>query len=307
MKSPHSSSSPRGFTLVELLVVIAIIGILVGLLLPAVQAAREAARRTQCSNNLKQIGLAMHNYESSHRKFPYGGIGNGNFLAWTVRVLPFIEQTSLYNAFDQSLSWGTPLNSRAASNKVPMYLCPSATKFESDFVHVSEQFNGVQISTLHYYGIQGPKGINAITGQNYPVVLPNQVHGGMATSGVLYGDAVVGFKDITDGSSNTFMVGELSQTTPNLPGAGTVGVFRRWDRGGSSNTVNPGCKNVLNGINLVGYTGTNFNDISLGSNHTGGAQFLRCDGSVNFVSRNIDLMIYKAMASRNGGETVNVE
>ena len=136
MKLHHSRSNPAGFTLVELLVVIAIIGLLVGLLLPAVQAARQAARRLHCQNNLKQIGLGLANYESLHRLYPKGGSGavsltNPTILArhrvsWGTAILPFIEQTPLYDSIELSLPYIHPSNWAAGQTLVPTYLCPAA-------------------------------------------------------------------------------------------------------------------------------------------------------------------------------------
>ncbi len=119
----------RGFTLVELLVVIAIIGVLVGLLLPAVQAAREAARRMQCGNNLKQIGLAFHNYESSFRQFPAARVELSRptyHSGWQVMVLPFIEQSAIYEKYDSNYSWFTQQNEEAATSDIVGFVCPSA-------------------------------------------------------------------------------------------------------------------------------------------------------------------------------------
>ncbi len=114
----------NAFTLVELLVVLSIIGILVSLLLPAVQAAREAARRMQCTNNLKQIGLALHNYESSHRKFPVGSI-ESNFISPLVAILPVLEQSNNYQQWDFSRSYSDPFNAAVAAQRINTYLCPS--------------------------------------------------------------------------------------------------------------------------------------------------------------------------------------
>ena len=130
----HNRSGRRspGFTLVELLVVIAIIGILIALLLPAVQAAREAARRAQCSNNMKQIGLAFHNYHDTYRTFPLptnvsllstGGLGTSH--SWSLSILPFIEQTSIYDTYNLNLSCWDPVNEAAVDTAIPGYVCPS--------------------------------------------------------------------------------------------------------------------------------------------------------------------------------------
>ncbi|MEX2173853.1 MAG: DUF1559 domain-containing protein [Pirellulaceae bacterium] len=123
---------PRGFTLVELLVVIAIIGVLVALLLPAVQAAREAARRSQCANNLKQLALGMHNFESAHGHLPYGdrlNDANANKVGPGVQILPFIEQTALYDKYDWSINWYDPGNSAVVQTKLSVQVCPSTPNY----------------------------------------------------------------------------------------------------------------------------------------------------------------------------------
>ncbi len=146
----------RGFTLIELLVVIAIIAVLIALLLPAVQQAREAARRTQCKNNLKQLGLAMHNYHDTFNRLPPGGFQAGNRFSYAVSVLPFLEQGNLFQQFNQDviynnnvpLTAGGPTNLAQGLVRVPGYLCPSSPREEVN--------SGDPRYTLHYYGVAGP-------------------------------------------------------------------------------------------------------------------------------------------------------
>jgi prepilin-type N-terminal cleavage/methylation domain-containing protein len=308
--SRHETSR-RGFTLVELLVVIAIIGVLVGLLLPAVQSAREAARRMQCSNNLKQIGLAMHMYIDSHQKFPPGAwneANTGNRLGWTVFVLPFMEQTALYNSFNFSHPNYNGVNLVPAATPVKMYLCPSnRLKFNMNGVNPGNGENppnGLAYTT-HYYGIMGPKGINPfIAGgtTNFPHVTTPTGHGGFSTSGVLYRNSSTKLGELTDGTSNTMIVGEISWEEANC--------YRSWGRGASGNTIGS-CKNAEFGIGVKPYIATNaqpatpnFNSVSFGSQHTGGAQFAVGDGSVRFVSQSIDMATYWGSLTRNGGEVL---
>jgi prepilin-type N-terminal cleavage/methylation domain-containing protein len=153
----------RGFTLVELLVVIAIIGILIALLLPAVQAAREAARRMQCSNNLKQIGLGLHNYHDTFGTFPPGA-SQDQYLGYATRLLPFMEQKPLYDRVDFENVYSTPNNYAVGAVRVDAFLCPSSSEFTSK--HTAEQANGQRCYTIHYYGNTGPVGVNSLTGQN---------------------------------------------------------------------------------------------------------------------------------------------
>jgi prepilin-type N-terminal cleavage/methylation domain-containing protein/prepilin-type processing-associated H-X9-DG protein len=299
--------SRRGFTLIELLVVIAIIAILIALLLPAVQQAREAARRTQCKNNMKQLSLALHNYHDAHRVFPPGSIGiqdntfRSTQLPWHVFILPMIEQTAIYDLFDFSLATapsGYLQFSPIARNKIPVFLCPSSTRETDETVS-----GGVRTFpdryTTHYYGIMGPMGINPTTGLPYETATVLAGNGGFARQGIFYEISSIRIRDVTDGTSNTFGIGELSWND-----AATV--FRMWVRGIGGSAASP-AKNILDGINVTPAVAGNFNNVSFGSQHTGGCHFAMCDGSARFVSENIDIGVYKSLASRNGGEIANLE
>jgi prepilin-type N-terminal cleavage/methylation domain-containing protein len=291
-----------GFTLVELLVVIAIIGILVALLLPAIQAAREAARRTQCNNNLKQLGLALQNYHDTYKVFPPGGMSGGNRLSWHVLILPFIELQALHAQVNFEAFAGNGYDAAASviqTEVVPGYMCPSAPRtkwFEN---------GSSTVYTTHYYGVMGPKGTNAATGGTYTWDNSVAGHGGFATQGVLLRRDSVGMRDVLDGTSNTFLVGEISWVK-NAAGADNPS-YRKWIRGCDGSAA-AGCKNILDGVKMTPYNGSNnFNDVSFGSEHPGGCLFVRCDGAVKFVSQNVDLAVYKATASRDGGETQVVD
>ncbi len=199
------------FTLVELLVVIAIIGILVGLLLPAVQQAREAARRMQCSNNLKQIGLALHNYHDTYNKFPQG-FTRFHSWGWAVRVLPFMEQRNLFDRLaTDSGNWG-PINNATnpvllatLQTKLSGFRCPSDTGPD---INDKRTLGGRQVSMSNYIGVNGSLLFQHL-GQWYDA---ESTPGNPATyvggNGALFMDSKIGLRDITDGTSNTLLVGE---------------------------------------------------------------------------------------------------
>ncbi|MCA9087160.1 MAG: DUF1559 domain-containing protein [Planctomycetaceae bacterium] len=280
--------SPRrkGFTLIELLVVIAIIAILIALLLPAVQQAREAARRSTCKNQMKQLGLALHNYHDTFNTFPPGGWTGGNELSFTTQILPYIDQAPLYGQFNFSTLTSGGHDAHAARKLVVM-LCPSSNK---------EMENGsTTLFTQHYLGVQGTV--------SKTITLGNTV---TANNGMLYSNSKVQFRDVTDGTSNTFLLGEHSyhKDSANSNNDG----YRKWTRGCAGNTC-VSCKAIRDyGINLSEYNGSSsFTVASFGSNHTGGAHFLMGDGAVRFVSENVDLDVYRNTATAGGGEVATIE
>ena len=324
-----------GFTLVELLVVIAIIGILVGLLLPAVQAAREAARRMQCSNNLKQIGLAFHNYESTHKAFPAAWYIHlpappYNIQSGLVGLLPYLEQPALYARYNSSISpmnEGGPIgvaNVAVISTPLPMFACPSAPGGNAERIYngaiPAGALPGLAASTWRaapsdYSFTTGVRG--AFANIAYSGNAGGSRHGALQPVDPTSGPrSTIG--SITDGTSNTFLMGErtggfkiyagrtelvapaavltaLGQT--NGGGWGDPLVGENWLQGavrGATTYPIPegGCA-----INCTNLRGSGFHSF-----HTGGAQFVNGDGSVHFNSESIDAFIFAARITSAKGE-----
>jgi prepilin-type N-terminal cleavage/methylation domain-containing protein/prepilin-type processing-associated H-X9-DG protein len=317
----------RGFTLIELLVVIAIIAVLVGLLLPAVQKVRDAAARMSCSNNLKQLGLALHNYHDSASHFPGGAQYNVykvpridlNYIrgtSWMVFILPNVEQEAVYKQYNFTQPYYAEVNNRVGNFRVKTYYCPAGAENRS--TNGAERTDdGTFNYSTHYYGVMGPSSrsnpsYNTLNGITYRYVVGGPTgNGAYATDGILgqYRDQpgsvttghYVRLTDILDGSSNTLMVAERSMHLP----SGQTNDYRSWVRGnnGGSGTT----KNVTYPINSTFYSnGNNFNDISFGSNHTGGCNFVMGDGSVHFIHEEIDLSLYKALASIKSREVASL-
>ena len=292
----------RGFTLIELLVVIAIIAILIALLLPAVQQAREAARRTQCKNNLKQIGLALHNYHDTHRVFPPGWIAVNEFgvpsahegtsgAGWGVGILPYMEQNNIYQLFNPLLPLTDAANKPFLRSQIQGYKCPSDP--QPNFFAIVEEGGGAVLAELpsaNYIGCFGPESLDdcELSPGNLPVMADGTCKGG----GTFYHNSSVRIAWITDGTSNTFMVGER-KTRADLdwhtswPGMIAEGeeAFQRVC-GSADHVPNDPLHH--------------FDDFS--SVHTGGAQFCLGDGSVRFISENMDKGVYRGLATIQGGE-----
>jgi prepilin-type N-terminal cleavage/methylation domain-containing protein/prepilin-type processing-associated H-X9-DG protein len=299
---PFGTRPQRAFTLIELLVVIAIIAILIGLLLPAVQKVREAAARAKCLNNLKQIGLGLHNYHDAHNTLPPGGAGtpstaNANDgMGFHVYILPFVEQDALFRQFDLTVRYNVAPNKTQASVLVRLYQCPSAVDLYTENAGENST-TGERGWTTHYHGNMGP---NDLATNQYQII--PSTNGGQALQGVLGRDTKIRLTGISDGSSNTFLVGETSWTRGGAP----VG-YRVWHRGCNTNAALAcgSCRNMANGLATVwagGGTTAAYNNFSFGGIHPGGTNFLFCDGSIRSITNNVSLGLLLATASRDGGE-----
>lgn len=324
----------RGFTLVELLVVIAIIGILIGMLLPAVQQVREAARRTACKNNLRQLGLGLHNYESAFGRFPAGyayisgddyaaqtgypiGAGEANHLgqAWGTFILPFVEQQNLYDQIDLKLPGFDVANLLARETQLPVFLCPTDSWSQSNFVVRDESVSPVErYAAASYCANWGPaSGVADTPGDTSDDVnldaTPDQ------SSGPFFRNSETQFRDILDGTSNTLAIGERTNGPILDEGGNPIGI-----------PPHPNFENVWfaairdidvpdddhghmvlfdaeYGPNRARGEGTGA-DRGVSAPHAGLAQFIFVDGSVHTINEEIDLVTYRALSSVNGGEVI---
>lgn len=272
----------KGFTLIELLVVIAIIAILIALLLPAVQQAREAARRSSCKNNLKQIGVAMHNYHDVHRTLPPGyldsdpaaNVENRNLLGWGTFILPYIEQAALYNSIGEAgafdVNWTTISDMTTASATVPT---PYSKVILNVYICPSDPMGGINKDVGNY----GKSNYTGVAGNTY------KSSGTTVPTGSFYDNSHVTFRDFTDGLSNTIIIGERSTKGSKN---GTIWIGNYSDAAYYTQNAITSPTSAYYGIN--GAAGSwNFT-----SSHTGGAHFLLGDGAVRFISENIHLATY---------------
>lgn len=323
-------SRKTGFTLVELLVVIAIIGVLVALLLPAVQAAREAARRSSCSNNLKQIGLSLHNFHDTMGMFPPSGqypVGVSGVTSWSVqaRLLPFLEQSNLNNLINFNLPYSSQV--QVAKTRVPVYQCPS------DPNATRERPDGAITHFPLCYGVNS--GV-------WFVFNPTNQSGG---DGIAYPNSQLGFSSVTDGTSNTIAFAEVKAYQPYFRNSGSpstagaafpAGPADISGMGGSFKADSGHTEWVDARVHQTGFTGLfapntkvphtdagklydiDYNSYREGetatnltyaavtsrSYHPAGAQVNLVDGSVKLINNSIQLSVWRALVTRGSGEVV---
>jgi len=308
IRSPHSTPragrggretarDPGGFTLIELLVVIAIISVLIALLLPAVQSAREAARRSQCVNNLMQIGIAVQSYESAHEALPPGVVSQtgpvldqpkGYGFGWITQILPYFEQKNVYNHFNLRVSLYEPENLTTRTSLVASFLCPSDSGPSRD---------NNRIAMTSYAGVHHD--VEA------PIAADNH--------GVFFLNSAVRYEDVTDGSSNTLFVGEkmrdgmdlgwASGTRASLRNTGLL-VNRMPPPGApkpATGTLSPAEEQELAKMGTAEFVG------GFGSRHPGGNNFLFGDGSVHFLKSSVSPNVYQHLANRADGEVIDAD
>ncbi|MBA3311721.1 MAG: DUF1559 domain-containing protein [Planctomycetota bacterium] len=325
----RSGLGRRGFTLIELLVVIAIIAVLIALLLPAVQQAREAARRSSCQNNLKQLGLALHNYHDIMNTFPPGYVAgavapHSNRFAWSAQILPQLEQGNIAFDFTALVYFNATQtdaigNDRFISQKLAVYQCPSDNRNETETINSSTgsatnagaSFTNLVVSRGSYVGVYGTPPPTAPSGnvqQNdlSPTNTINAINALPNGNGMFYRNSKLGLKDMTDGTSNTVVVGEVAQGFTNWTGfyndaTEIFGMGGRSPVPGATNpylgvTINPPERDAAgNPVPEVG---------AFSSKHTGVAQFLLGDGSVRPLSQTIDLFVMGRLCQRNDGQPI---
>jgi prepilin-type N-terminal cleavage/methylation domain-containing protein len=301
------------FTLVELLVVIAIIGILLALLIPAVQSARESSRRTQCANNLRQVGIGLHNYEAAKKRWPAGKKWSGptndpnSFsMAWCSFLLEYIEQNTLHDAMDLKKPFTDPKNLPVTTKIIPTYLCPSTSLVEDHRTPDGHLFNlggmpGEGLGCIDYMGISGPDkdAKHPITklayGRQQGVLIGTK---GLPKEDELIEPPPVTSAKITDGLTHTLCVVECTGRGVSIDKGQIDALHGAWASGVNVTHIDDG---VNEPVPKAWY------DERMHSDHVGGANILLCDASVQFFSEDTHKKVIRWMASRDGDEDLEAE
>jgi prepilin-type N-terminal cleavage/methylation domain-containing protein len=311
------AGGPRAFTLVELLVVIAIIGVLVALLLPAIHAAREAARRSQCVNNLKQIGLALNMYHDSHGRYPLGrNSTNQRGISWSFELLPYLEQRAVYDAYDPNQEVFQPDNAAAMSTPLPVFYCPSRRQpaadrdFDNDDAPPPPEYRGIAAGGDY----AGCAGLEQVYGRDDRKGLPPEDRGG-----VLYSYSRIKNRYVTDGLSLSMAVGERHiptqfETEPDeallqfeqgdtafFAADNVMVAFRGTEcglTGGATDSTNPSCDTV---------PPDNDANEKFGSEHADITQFVFLDGHVSSINNDIEVVTLQRLSTIADGREVTSE
>jgi prepilin-type N-terminal cleavage/methylation domain-containing protein len=305
----------RGFTLIELLVVIAIIAVLIALLLPAVQQARESARRTQCKNNLKNIALALHNYHDTQRVFPYAW--GCNEETWSAMILPQLEQTGLYSTLVWQYPGGTDWtaynspNRTACAFELNVFRCPSMAQPHH------EDYNTIPGRVPASYRVVADSLAASDDASTRPAPYNTAAYLSLEQfplNGIMYGCSSTSIASVTDGTSNTLMVGESYTDIDYTKDSQGMDYWTLFSP--QIDNWKPGTKTGTEYSEVAGSTVVRINsrlnpaisgvlmEMSFGSYHVGGAHFALCDGSVRFLSENMDLNLYQALATIKGAEKI---
>lgn len=315
-----NSKNRTAFTLVELLVVIAIIGILIAMLLPAVQQVREAARRIQCANNIRQQALAMLNYESAHQEFP-PGFAFPNQAMWSAFILPFIEQGNLYDTLDLNADFGigsTGNTNNILAMGVPLEVmrCPSANVPETEV----DSFVGSERSPSCYLACAS--GLLSHEAGDRPWAGMNANDGHPSSDGIFYVNSKTGYSMITDGSSSTVLIGESlpDQFLFGVDRAGNPQKVDHWSVGSgelfaqelytnTNSAENSECMGStacpINSILMGDLTTIDEKELAFGSRHPGGANIAFADGHIQYVSESIQASTWSGLGTRAGREVVS--
>lgn len=301
------------FTLVELLVVIAIIAVLVALLLPAVNAAREAARRTQCGNNMRQLGLGLANYESALKRYPPGqkkGCPTCEPFAWNVFFLPFIEEGAIFDRIDQKKSLLHADNRLAVSSRIEIYLCPSTglrhpgrlgDVISSEIVPPDQ---GGGLACIDYMGIRGPARsvLNVFQG-NQPYGENRGILIGLESNRMLEPPAIRP-KHVVDGLSKTICITECTGRAFSRPNRNTFELDGAWASGENAARIKGGIREFQINLSASPQVLDAWIEEETWSDHPGGVQVLACDGSVHMLTEELDRNVFFSLLSRNGREGV---